>query len=471
MKVACLISGLLRAFPNHIEKMHKSFNKYDVDYFIHITDKPIDMYNNKDCNNEELISVLKPVSVIIENDRNYEKNKYVNVKKQWYKFSFINSVKNKYEKLNNIKYDIVIRIRPDVFILDENIKFENVVDGIIYGNNDEFFYGNRYTMNIVSNLITYFEKLSCYGDIMKKTDFFYKYIELKKFELKSIDIEHKLVLTECNILGIAGDSGSGKTTLLNNLDKLFTGDTLKLEGDRYHKWERGDKNWDNYTHLNPDANYICKFKEDVFKLKVGSNIYQVDYDHNNGKFTEKEKIESARNILVCGLHTLIDNKTNNLFNLKIFLDTDRKLRYYWKIKRDMNERGYNLKEVLEKIRLREKDSKKFIKPQKQRSDIIIRFFTEDNFNYMDLKREPKIYLSLSTSRNIYKFMGILDECNIEYILKKGINTELIFHEIQDFKNIFYRCVGKEVKNIKKNDYYTLIICFIVHVNSILKGSN
>tara|TARA_Y100001933_G_scaffold227068_1_gene241524 strand:- start:401 stop:673 length:273 start_codon:yes stop_codon:yes gene_type:complete len=90
---------------------------------------------------------------------------------------------------------------------------------------------------------------------------------------------------------------------------------------------------------------------------------------------------------------------------------------------------------------------------------------------MDLKREPKIYLSLSTSRNIYKFMGILDECNIEYILKKGINTELIFHEIQDFKNIFYRCVGKEVKNIKKNDYYTLIICFIVHVNSILKGSN
>ena len=42
-----------------------------------------------------------------------------------------------------------------------------------------------------------------------------------------------------------------------------------MECDRYHKWDRHDTNWNNYTHLNPDANYITKMCDDVFDLKFG----------------------------------------------------------------------------------------------------------------------------------------------------------------------------------------------------------
>ena len=57
-------------------------------------------------------------------------------------------------------------------------------------------------------------------------------------------------------------------------------------------------------------------KNDVFDLKLGRNIYQIDYDHNNGKFTDQKLIKSNENIIVCGLHALYNN--TNLHNLNIF---------------------------------------------------------------------------------------------------------------------------------------------------------
>ena len=32
-------------------------------------------------------------------------------------------------------------------------------------------------------------------------------------------------------------------------------------------------------------------QKDFFDLKIGNTIYQVDYNHSNGKFTEKKEIK------------------------------------------------------------------------------------------------------------------------------------------------------------------------------------
>jgi len=463
MKVACLIFGLLRTFPNHIEHMKNKFQKYDIDYFIHITNNYNDEYNTKKCNYEEMINILKPVQTIIEYDMNYKNSIYINAKKQWYKFSVLNNVKNYYEEINNIKYDIVLRIRPDLLILDNTFEFDNLIeDGVIYGN-DEFFYSNKYTADILAKLIYKFDELNN-ESITKKTDFFYNYLKLRNIIQKNIDIEYKLVLTLCNIIAIAGDSGTGKTTLVKKINKLFKDYTLKLEGDRYHRWERGDKNWEHYTHLNPEANYICKFKEDVFKLKVGSNIYQVDYDHSNGKFTEIQEVKSSKNILICGLHTLFDNNTNKLYNLKIFLDTDDKLKYYWKISRDTNERGYKIKDVLEKILRRKKDNKRFIEPQKYNSNLVIRFFTDNEFDYTNLINKPNIYLSLTYDKDVKDFSRKLDRYNIDYSYTQTDDiTKLTFYEVQNFSYIFFEYFKKDSIDIESYDYYTLILAFIMHI--------
>lgn len=461
MNKACLISGLSRTIQFNIEKWIKIFGE-NTDYFIHITDSYIDQYNNTKTNYENILSKLRPVQVLHEKDINLKISKNINIKKQWYKFSIINSLKNYYEKINKIKYDVVIRIRPDVYLLDDKLEFQDIKDGIIYGNNDEFFYGSSNTINIISELIWSFDKIEPFT--IRKTCFFYKFLEQNNINLKPINFNYKLVLTECNIIAVCGDSGSGKTSLVKHLNKLFD-KPLKIEGDRYHKWERNDNNWNKYTHLNPEANFICKFVEDTFKLKIGENIYQVDYDHSNGKFTDKQEVISSNNILICGLHTLYDKKTNKLFNLKIFLETDKNLKYYWKLKRDILERGYSKEQVLKKIKEREEDNKKYIEPQKKDSDIIVNFFS-DQFNYLDINYEPPIYLKIISKKNCLDFIKVLDDYNVIYELTKNDTLYIIiFHKIQkEFKLVLLHFIKKQ--NIDSYDsYYTIINAFLLYYNN------
>lgn len=87
-------------------------------------------------------------------------------------------------------------------------------------------------------------------------------------------------------IGIAGDSGAGKTRLLKSLEALLSKErVLALEGDGDHKWERGDRNWEEMTHLNPRANYLYRQAEDLKVLRGNNTIKRVDYDHETGTFT------------------------------------------------------------------------------------------------------------------------------------------------------------------------------------------
>jgi uridine kinase len=100
------------------------------------------------------------------------------------------------------------------------------------------------------------------------------------------------------VISIAGDSGFGKSTLLANLKNLFCENKyIELETDRYHKWGRGDKHYENITHLNPEANYLEKMSNDLYQVKIRADIFTVEYDHHSGKFTKVEKIESKDNII------------------------------------------------------------------------------------------------------------------------------------------------------------------------------
>jgi uridine kinase len=421
-----------------------------------------------------IISKLKPVHVIYENELDSENKsitkKFKNIRRMWYKFKVLNILKETYSNANNINYDIVIRLRPDLCILDEQITLKtNIPNNVIYGNNDELFYGNSHTMNVISQISDNFNTLIKDKQVVNNHFLFEKFLLQNNIVSKDLNINYKLVLTLCNIIAIAGDSGTGKTTLMKYLEKLFNDYTLKLEGDRYHKWERGDKNWNKFTHLNPKANYICKFKEDVFNLKIGENIYGVDYDHSTGKFTELQEVKSSNNIILCGLHTLIDNKTNNLFNLRIFLDPDTKLKYYWKIKRDMSKRGYSKEKVIENIKKRIKDNELYIKPQQKESDIVIKFFTDDDFVYDNIDSNPNIYLNIEAkTSNILDFIAVLNDNNIKFSFKKNnsLYTSLIFYNIQkEFLKVFYKYAGqREIKNLDNINYYTIILAFVLFYN-------
>src|SRR6185503_3576733 len=107
-------------------------------------------------------------------------------------------------------------------------------------------------------------------------------------------------------IAICGDSASGKSRLANWLAFACYGpDVVLLECDRYHKWERNDLHWLNYTQLNPEANDLALLEQDIAALKRGETIYRRQYDHETGTFTVPQRILPEKNLIVCGLHTLM----------------------------------------------------------------------------------------------------------------------------------------------------------------------
>lgn len=296
--------------------------------------------------------------------------------------NYLNKVKNSL-KIIDENYDLYIIVRSDLILLDLN--FDQINEDQLYFSNLQMNQFSNFTNERINDNIIITKSLQnlyfiddffeyCKKDLNYLDICLYKYLSYKQIKYSKIKISYKLMLYTCkNIIAICGDSGSGKSTLANFLLKFFKNeDNLLLETDRYHKWERGDKNYDKLTHLNPNANNLEKMDEDIYNLKIGNEIYQVDYDHSTGKFTNKERIESRKNIIISGLHTLYSKSLHSITNLKIFLDTDRDLIKSWKINRDVNERGYDINKVLDQLEKRTDDYLKYIKCQKDNADIILR---------------------------------------------------------------------------------------------------
>ena len=438
--ICICICGLNRSLSLVIENFNKIFNGYNIDYIVVLsksTDKEYINNINKEIRNPKIIKKL------IIKDYNY--NDFRNSEN--YSNKIIHSI-----KLIHDKYDLYIICRSDLIIGSINLNIINK-DEIYFCNN----HLNPYTTNenrINDNLIITkdFNQLLRLQDLhnfnQNNKNYFdinlYKYLKENKINYELIDIQYKLILSECNIIAINGDSGSGKTTLSKILNLLFEKEACILETDRYHKWERGNENYQKYTHLNPYANHLERMSEDIFQYKIGQDIFQVDYDHSMGKFTQKQKIENKKNLVLCGLHTLYQSNMNELLNLKIFLDTDRELIKKWKIERDVNERGYSLEKVLKQIEVREKDYNEYIIQQKESADIVIQFYEfntnlECNFiiqnesiinkiikNIMNLNYE----LNYENNKLLIKLINNIDEIdeNLKYLIDKNINL---------FKNNYY----------------------------------
>lgn len=179
------------------------------------------------------------------------------------------------------------------------------------------------------------------------------------------------------VIGICGDSGTGKSTLQSLIGEMFSPSSLiRIEGDGDHKWEREDVKWQEYTHLDPRANYLYRQAVDISRLKNGQNIRRVNYDHATGKFTEYETISPKRYISISGLHTLYLPQLRENLDLRIFMDAEEELRCRWKLERDASARGRSKEEILEQIDSRREDSEKYIVPQKEYAEIIFSYFSD-----------------------------------------------------------------------------------------------
>ena len=229
------------------------------------------------------------------------------------------------------------------------------------------------------------------------------------------------------LIGIGGDSGSGKSTLLSGLKDILGFRLLTIEGDGEHKWERMDSNWDKYTHLDPKANYVHKQADAILQLKQNQSIHRSEYDHNLGKFTKPELVIPKEFIIIAGLHPFYIPKLRKNIDFKIFLDTEETLRRHWKILRDVSKRQYTKEKIEEQLERRVADSKKYIDPQKKFADMIVKFFSHNNFEPGLASADTSIGLKITISTSIYieDLIELLQSNEIIWDYNDDLNSQYI----------------------------------------------
>jgi uridine kinase len=183
-------------------------------------------------------------------------------------------------------------------------------------------------------------------------------------------------MTKPFTIGITGGSGSGKTFFLKNLENRFTENQLCLisQDHYYHPRdmqqhdERGIKNFDL-----PESIDHRQFQLDIQTLKRGEILKKKEYVFNNPNVTPKMlEFKPAPVIIVEGLFVQYFTDIEQELDLKIFIEAKDHVKLSRRIKRDNEERGYDLEDVLYRYENHVMPVyETLIKPLKHRADIVI----------------------------------------------------------------------------------------------------
>ena len=273
----------------------------------------------------------------------------------------------------------------------------------------EAFYGMKPSVEPVANFYHYLMSLGVDAQKLENLAF----TALEGALVMNILWVYKVGISSSNLarrlkqnfrIGICGDSGSGKSTLTDALVALFSPkDVLVVGGDDLHKWERGHEKWKSHTHLDPKSNRLHHDVDQAESLMAGHNVKRSFYDHKTGRFTPTQPVESKPFIIFQGLHTFFLERMRNMMHVKIFIDPDKTLRYYWKIKRDMAYRGYSKEQVIAQLEKREPDAIKYIETQKNHADIIVSYvpiIASGDLEAMLALPEPEVKLQVILNADI-----------------------------------------------------------------------
>ena len=176
------------------------------------------------------------------------------------------------------------------------------------------------------------------------------------------------------MLAIAGDSGTGKTTITKGLvDALGPDRITSVAADDYHRYDRNERKELPFTPLHPKCNYMDIMEQHFQALAMGQPILKPVYNHDSGMLERPEYVEPREFVIVEGLLPLYTKTSRACFEIMVYLDPPEELRIAWKLARDTKKRGYTEDEVRADLKKREPESEKFIRPQRARADIVVRF--------------------------------------------------------------------------------------------------
>ena len=132
-----------------------------------------------------------------------------------------------------------------------------------------------------------------------------------------------------------------------------------------------DRRKTNFDH--PQSIDFDLLEEHLQELTAGRSVEQPVYSFLECNRTEKTiPTHPSKVMIVEGILILTNARIRDMFDIKIYVHADSDERLIRRLKRDVNERGWNLNETLEKYQCNIKPMhEQFIEPTKEYADIII----------------------------------------------------------------------------------------------------
>jgi uridine kinase len=178
------------------------------------------------------------------------------------------------------------------------------------------------------------------------------------------------------VIGLAGGTGSGKTTVAQViLEQVGRERIAYVPHDAYYRSladlppaQRDAINWDH-----PDALDTDLMIAQVQALKSGRAVELPVYDFMAyARTADTIHIAPQPIILVEGILIFADARLRQLFDMKIFVDTDADLRFIRRLRRDMAERGRTAESVIRQYLASVRPMHlEFVEPSKRYADIIV----------------------------------------------------------------------------------------------------
>lgn len=177
------------------------------------------------------------------------------------------------------------------------------------------------------------------------------------------------------VIGLAGGTGSGKSTLAKRLQATLGLNVTLIEQDCYYKdlshlpeIERARTNFDHPNSIDFDRLY-----EDICLLKQGKAIYKPIYSFKTHcREDGVTEVNSGDVVIVEGILLFADERVRNLFDLKVFVETEDDVRILRRMERDIQERGRDVSSVIEQYLTTVKPMHNlYVAPSIRYADVII----------------------------------------------------------------------------------------------------
>ena len=177
-------------------------------------------------------------------------------------------------------------------------------------------------------------------------------------------------------IGIAGGTGSGKTTVaLAILERAGKENVAFIQHDAYYKdlsaLEPAQRQTTNFDHPNSLESELMI--SHVKSLKNWESIDIPVYDFTKHvRREDSEHIEAKPIVLVEGILLFTEASMRELFDVKLYVDTDADIRFIRRLQRDIKERGRTTESVIAQYQTTVRPMHlEFVESSKRYADLII----------------------------------------------------------------------------------------------------